>query len=196
MHPDDDDLPEVPANVYVPILSKTQLKQQAHDLQKLGAELVGLPESRLADTPMPDTLRSAIKEFRRTKSHEGKRRQLQYIGKQMRHADAEPLREAVASFKLGSARDTLMLHQAERWRDELIADEAASTRWAAEFPQSDLQQLRSLVRSARKDAALVLEKRNGRGYRELFQFVKQWLKADTTIEITGNSRDHSEDGDE
>lgn len=196
MHPDDDDLPEVPANVYVPILSKTQLKQQAHDLQKLGVELVGLPESRLADTPMPDTLRSAIKEFRRTKSHEGKRRQLQYIGKQMRHADAEPLREAVASFKLGSARDTLMLHQAERWRDELIADEAASTRWAAEFPQSDLQQLRSLVRSARKDAALVLEKRNGRGYRELFQFVKQWLKADTTIEITGNSRDHSEDGDE
>jgi ribosome-associated protein len=107
----------------------------------------------------------------------------------MRHADAEPLREAVASFKLGSARDTLMLHQSERWRDELIADDAASTRWAAEFPQSDLQQLRSLVRSARKDAALVLEKRNGRGYRELFQFVKQWLKAEPTNEITENIRE-------
>jgi len=178
----DDELPEAEPNVYVPELSKTRLKQQAHDLQKLGAELVALPLSRLAETPMPEVLRDAIMEFRRTRSHEGKRRQLQYIGKQMRHADAEPLREAVAAFKLGSAKDTLMLHQAERWRDELIADEDATTRWAAEFPQSDLQQLRSLVRAARKDATLVLEKRNGRGYRELFQFVKPWLKNEAADE--------------
>ena len=178
----DDEQPEAEPNVYVPELSKTRLKQQAHDLQKLGVELVALPLSRLAETPMPEVLRDAIMEFRRTRSHEGKRRQLQYIGKQMRHADAEPLREAVAAFKLGSAKDTLMLHQAERWRDELIADEDATTRWAAEFPQSDLQQLRSLVRAARKDATLVLEKRNGRGYRELFQFVKPWLKNEAVDE--------------
>lgn len=187
--PADDEQPEAPANIYVPVLSKTQLKQQAHDLQRLGAELAALPESRLAEAPMPDTLRSAIMEFRRTRSHEGKRRQLQYIGKQMRHADAEPLREAVAAFKLGSARDTLMLHQAERWRDELIADEDAATRWATAFPQSDLQQLRSLIRAARKDASLVLEKRNGRGYRELFQFVKPWLENEMTDEAMDDRQD-------
>ena len=162
--------------VHVPVFSKTQLKQQAHELQVLGAELAELPASRIAAAAMPDALRAAIAEFRRTKSHEGKRRQLQYIGKQMRRADAEPLREAVAAFKLGSAQDTLMLHLAERWRDELIADELATTRWVAEHPESDLQRLRSLVRSARKDASLVPEQRNGRGYRELFQFVKPWLK--------------------
>lgn len=161
---------------FVPAYSKTQLKQQAHDLQVLGEELAALPASRIAAAAMPDALRAAIAEFRRTKSHEGKRRQLQYIGKQMRRADAEPLREAVAAFKLGSAQDTLMLHLAERWRDELIADELATTRWVAEYPESDLQRLRSLVRSARKDASLVPEQRNGRGYRELFQFVKPWLK--------------------
>ena len=32
-----------------------------------------------------------------------------------------------------------------------------------------------LVRAARKDAAAAPEQRNGRGYRELFQFVKPWL---------------------
>ncbi|NRF67643.1 DUF615 domain-containing protein [Aquincola sp. S2] len=158
--------------------SKTQLKQHSHALQALGAELAELPDDRFAATPMPEALREAILTYRRTKSHEGRRRQLQYVGKQMRAADEEPLREAVASFKLGSAKDTLMLHEAERWRDELIAGDDASTRWAATYPQSDLQRLRSLIRTARKDAAAQPEQRSGRGYRELFQFIKPWLATD------------------
>lgn len=168
-HPDHDD------DAHDERPSKTQLKQQAHELQTLGLELAELPADRLAAVDMPDALREAILDYRRTKSHEGRRRQLQYVGKQMRFADAGPLREAVDAYKLGSARDTLMLHEAERWRAELIADEDATTRWAASFPQSDLQRLRSLVRTARKDAAAAPEQRNGRGYRELFQFIKPWL---------------------
>lgn len=165
-----------PADAYVfEKPSKTKLKQQAHELQALGAELVALPRSRLKDVPMPDGLRDAIDQYRRTKSFEGQRRQLQFIGKQMRFADAAPLQAAVDAFKLGSAKDTLALHEAERWRDELVANDEALTRWAAEFPGSDLQRLRSLVRAARKDAAAAPEQRNGRGYRELFQFVKPWL---------------------
>jgi ribosome-associated protein len=165
-----------PADAYVfEKPSKTKLKQQAHDLQALGAELVALPRSRLKDVPMPDGLRDAIDQYRKTKSFEGQRRQLQFIGKQMRFADAAPLQAAVDAFKLGSAKDTLALHEAERWRDELVANDDALTRWAAEFPGSDLQRLRSLVRAARKDAAAAPEQRNGRGYRELFQFVKPWL---------------------
>ena len=173
--------PEDPApQAYVPERpSKTRLKQQAHDLQALGHDLAELPASRLVGLTMPDGLRDAIAEYKRTRSFEGRRRQLQYIGKQMRFADEAPLREAVAAFKLGSARDTLTLHEAERWRDELVADDEALTRWAAECPGSDLQRLRSLVRAARKDAAAAPEQRNGRGYRELFQFIKPWLGADT-----------------
>lgn len=158
--------------------SRTRLKLQSQELQQLGAEVAALPENRLADTPMPEGLREAILEYRRTRSHEGRRRQLQYIGKQMRHADDGPLREAVAAFKLGSARDTLRLHEAERWRDELITDDDALTRWAQAHPESDLQRLRSLVRAARRDAAAAPEQRHGRGYRELFQFIKPWLEDD------------------
>lgn len=155
--------------------SKTRRKQQMHDLQQLGEELAALPASRLETIGMPDGLRSAIAEYHRTRSHEGRRRQLQFIGKQMRLADPEPLREAVADFKLGSARDTLALHQAERWRDELIADDQAQSRWAQDFPGSDLQRLRSLVRAARRDAAAAPEQRSGRGYRELYQFIRPWV---------------------
>ena len=157
--------------------SKTLRKQKAHDLQSLGQDLVELPASRLVGLAMPEVLRDAIAEYKRTRSFEGKRRQLQYIGKQMRHADEAPLREAVSAYKLGSAKDTLKLHETECWRDELVADDAAATRWAAEFPGSDLQRLRSLIRAARKDAAAAPEQRTGRGYRELFQFIKPWLGA-------------------
>ena len=170
--PPDDPTPQA----YVPERpSKTQRKQKAHDLQSLGQDLVELPASRLVGLDMPEILRDAIAQYKRTRSFEGQRRQLQYIGKQMRFADEGPLREAVAAYKLGSAKDTLKLHETERWRDELVADDAAATRWAAEFVGSDLQRLRSLIRAARKDAAAAPEQRNGRGYRELFQFIKPWL---------------------
>jgi ribosome-associated protein len=189
-HPD----PE-PADAYVfEKPSKTRLKAQAHELQSLGEELVALPPGRLKDLPMPEALRDAIAQYRRTKSFEGQRRQLQFIGKQMRFADEAPLRAAVDAFKLGSAKDTLTLHETERWRDELVASDEALTRWAADFPASDLQRLRSLVRAARKDAAAAPEQRNGRGYRELFQFIKPWLGA--AAAQSAQTEDHLDETDD
>jgi ribosome-associated protein len=98
---------------------------------------------------------------------------MQYVGKLMRGVEAGPIREAVAEMQLGRARDSLALHEAERWRARLVESDEAATHWIAEHPDVDAQQLRSLVRSARKDASLVPEKRNGRAYRELFQFIKR-----------------------
>ncbi len=185
-----------PADAYVfEKPSKTRLKQQAHDLQALGEALVLLPASRLKDLPMAEPLRDAIAAHKRTKSFEGKRRQMQYIGKQMRMADPAPLQAAVDAFRLGSAKDTLALHETERWRDELVASDDALTRWAAEFSGSDLQRLRSLVRAARKDAAAAPEQRNGRGYRELFQFVKPWLGSAAGQPVHAEDDDDQDDHD-
>jgi ribosome-associated protein len=158
--------------------SKSELKRQAHALQDLGEALLELPDERLLTLPMSEILLDAVRELKRTRSHEGRRRQMQYVGKLMRQADTEPLREAVAALQLGRAQDTLALHRAERWRDELLADDDALTRWVASHPQTDAQQLRSLVRAARKDAAAPPEQRHGRAYRELFQFIKQAVQDD------------------
>ena len=152
--------------------SKTQLKKASHELQDLGEAVVALPDDRLAGLPIDETLLSAIQEFKRTRTHEGRRRQMQYIGKLMRRTDPEPLREAVAAMQLGRAKDALALHEAERWRNELIASDDALTRWTAAHPQSDLQQLRSLIRAARKDASAAPEQRSGKAYRELFKFIR------------------------
>jgi len=76
--------------------SKTRLKHEAHELQALGAALTELPPERLDALELAEPLRDALLEWRRTRSHEGRRRQLQYIGKLMRNVDVEPLRAAVA----------------------------------------------------------------------------------------------------
>jgi ribosome-associated protein len=153
--------------------SKTRLKQASHALQDLGEAVLALPDSRLDGLGISEQLLDAIRSYKKTRTHEGKRRQMQYIGKLMRVHDVEPIRQAVTDMQLGRAKDSLALHQAERWRAELIAEDDATTRWINAQPQTDVQQLRSLVRAARKDAALEPAKRSGRAYRELFQFVKQ-----------------------
>jgi len=157
--------------------SKTALKKAMQELQQLGEALTELNDERLRELPLSETLLDAVLEFQRTRSHEGRRRQLQYIGKLMRGADVEPIREAVASARLLHAREALALHEAEHWRDRLLANDSDLTPWMAQHPESDLQQLRSLIRAARKDLAVASDDpkaagRKGRAYRELFQFIK------------------------
>ena len=158
--------------------SKTRRKEASHELQALGASLVELSDDRLAGLGLAEPLLDAIHAFRRIRTHEARRRQMQLIGKLMRSADAATARQAVAEIELGRAHDSLALHRAERWRAELIADDAAATRFASEHPAADTQRLRALVRSARKDAALAPEKRSGRAFRELFQFVRAQERSD------------------
>ena len=187
--------------------SKTRLKKQMHDLQALGKELDEMPAHRLkAIVGMPESLLDALLDLKRIRSHEGRRRQLQYIGKIMRGIDAEPLREAVASFKLPGAKETLALHTAERWRDRLIAEDDAFTQWMGEHPGTDAQALRTLIRNARKDQATAAAaaaqgaeaptERKGRAYRELFQQIKSTLAAAAAAAAPDDADDDQEDDDE
>lgn len=156
--------------------SKTRLKQAMHELQALGEALADLPQDRFQALPLPEALRDAVLAFQGMRAREARRRQLQYIGKLMRSADVEPIREAVEAARLGTAQDALALHEAERWRAELLAGDEALTAWMTRHPGSDVQRLRSLIRAARQEAAAAApgeEPRKGRSYRELFQFIKQ-----------------------
>jgi ribosome-associated protein len=171
--------------------SRNELKKQMQDLQELGEAVASLPVDRLDKLQIDERLRDAIDELRRTRSFEGKRRQIQYIGKLMKHENPEPLREAVASFRVGSATDTLALHQAEYWRDQLLAGDDALANWVKEYPATDVQQLRSLVRAARKEK-LEPGERHGRAYRDLFKRVKEQLQATSDADGGGDEAPPSE----
>lgn len=158
--------------------SKTQLKAEADEKQALGEALLTLRADLMARLDLPDKLRDAIADAKKITNFEGKRRQMQFIGKLMRPLDPEPIREAINEQLNGSADLTLALHLAEQWRDKLIADDAALGTWLEEHPGTDSQQLRALIRQARKDAKP--EKpgeapRHGKSYREIFQLVRQTM---------------------
>ena len=163
--------------------SKSELKRRSLDLQTLGEELAALSAEALGRIEMPEALREGLLTLQRTRSHEGRRRQQQYVGKLMRSADEAVLRDAVSAATVGSARETLLLHEAERWRAQLVADDSAIGAWIAAFPASDAQHLRSLVRAARRDAAAPeaagQAARRGKSWRELFQFIKPHLTVST-----------------
>ena len=166
--------------------SRTDLKRESDELQKLGEELLTLRADLMARLDLSEKLKDAVAEARRITNFEGKRRQMQFIGKLMRLLDPvalDAVRAALAEQRAPSARETLALHQAEQWRDRLIADDDAVAQWINNFPQTDTQQLRALVRQARKDAKPLdkaavsqgLAPRQGRAYREIFQFVREHL---------------------
>ena len=157
--------------------SKTQLKAEADEKQALGEALLTLRTDLMARLDLPDKLLDALKEARRITNFEGRRRQMQFIGKLMRPLDTEPIRAAIDEQANGSADLTLALHLAEQWRDKLIASDEALGDWLNEQPATDSQQLRALIRQARKDIAKPETPgeapRHGKSYREIFQLVKQ-----------------------
>ncbi|CAG2136253.1 ribosome biogenesis factor YjgA [Ralstonia mannitolilytica] len=174
----DEDDPDTPK-------SKSQRKREVNALQDLGTALEALPKDKLAKVPLPETLADALREAKRITSHEGKRRQMQYIGKLMRaltDEDVEAIRRVMATFVGASKAETARLHAIERWRDRLIASDDAVTEFIAAHPDTDVQALRTLVRNARKEAQLAKPPRSSR---ELFQMVKQTL--------AGNDREDESD---
>ena len=100
--------------------SKSQKKRESTALQDLGEELVALSKERIAKIDMPERLRDAILQAQRITAHEGRRRQMQFIGKLMRSAEVEPLQSAVDEVKGASAASTARQHRLEALRTRLM----------------------------------------------------------------------------
>ncbi len=157
--------------------SKSQRKREMTALQKTGEQLVNESADRIKRTPMPENLREAILECQRIRNHEGRRRQLQYIGKIMRSLDEEAIatiNRTIESWRGLSKADTLLMHALENQREKLLADERALTEFLHKYPQADIQQLRTLIRNAKKETAA---NKPPKAYREIYRLLKQIMTA-------------------
>ncbi|MBJ7313965.1 ribosome biogenesis factor YjgA [Rugamonas sp. CCM 8940] len=153
--------------------SKSEMKRQVNALQELGAALIAEPRDRVKRVPMPEDVRDAILECQLITNHEGRRRQLQYVGKKMRtldEAEVAAIQQAIDSWKGLSKADTNAMHALERRREKLLTDDKILTTLLAENPELDAQHLRTLIRNARKEQA---ESKPPKAYREIFQILKQ-----------------------
>jgi len=156
--------------------SKSELKRQSNELQKLGEQLIDAPRDRVKRVEMPEDVKEAILACQTITNHEGRRRQLQFVGKKMRTLDEEEvavIQRAIESWKGASKAETAALHALERRRDKLLADDNALTQLLEDYPELDVQQLRTLIRNARKEQA---ENKPPKAYREIFQILKDVSK--------------------
>lgn len=174
--------------------SKSELKRHMSELQKLGEQLVGEARDRVKRVPMPEDVRDAILMCQTITNHEGRRRQMQFVGKMMRKLDEEEvavIQRTIDSWKGASKSETAALHALERRREKLLGDDKELTRLLEEHPELDVQQLRTLIRNARKEQA---ENKPPKAYREIFQILKEIGKP--AKQAAAGDEDIGDDGDE
>jgi ribosome-associated protein len=159
--------------------SKSQRKRDMHALQALGAELVELRRDQLQRIDLPDELREAIEFAHRVTSHEGRRRHMQYLGKLMRQVDSDSIRAAIALVTGESRAAVALMHLAERWRERMLEDDAALTEFVAAHPAADVQWLRAMIRSARREHAAGQGPRHAR---ELYRWLHEQLDSQAAHE--------------
>ena len=152
--------------------SKTKIKQQMHDLQDIGEQLVELGNDRLKELDLPERLYDAVRELKRINKFGAQRRQMQYIGRLMREIDAAPIIAKLEVWNGKSHQHVAWLHQVERWRERLLESEDALTELLADHPTADAQRLRALIRNALKEKELL---KPPKSYREIFQVLREIL---------------------
>jgi ribosome-associated protein len=164
----DDGAPSAPDEV-----SRSQRRREALDVLRLAHALSEMSDAQLKSVPLSEDLLEEVRRTRAVRQQIARKRQNQYLAKQMRKLDDEALeaiRAALEHDRDRARRETAELHQVESWRERLIAegDDALGELLAA-FPRADRQHLRQLARQAHGERA---SGRPPHAYRELFRSLR------------------------
>jgi len=155
-------------------VSKSEIKRDAEALKDLGAEMVDLGNNSLDKIPLDEDLRAAINLAQKIKK-EGRRRQMQLIGKMLRSRDIEPIQTALDKLKNRHNQQVSLFHKLEVLRDRLVEEGDDAVPAVLDlYPQADRQQLRALVRNAQKEKAT---NKPPKAYRQIFQYLRELAEA-------------------
>jgi len=152
--------------------SKSELKRLMTQRQKLAEVLAALSSDALKTIPMDEAIKAAIAETNKIKSFEAIRRHKQYLGKLMRFLDDEELdtiQKRLDAIQGVSKAETTKLHHLESFRDRLIANDETFTNMIEQYPDMDIQNMRTLIRNARKEKEA---NKPPKAYREIFRVLK------------------------
>ncbi len=157
------------------LISKTQRKAEADQLQQIGKSLVALPDDRVKQLNLPEALYEAIVEAKRISSNGAIRRQMQYIGRLMRDIDSTPIVEQLAKWEGKNQEENARFHALERWRERLISEAATSSNdvlqaFVTQYPNDEIQRLRHLIRNAYQEQS---SNKPPKSSRELFKLLRE-----------------------
>ncbi len=154
--------------------NKTQIKKQISAVLQMAEEICELPPGQIAEFKLPENIESALLDAGKMAQNAARKRLLKYITGQLRTLDIEAVREKLARMKNKSAHAVREHHQAERWRDLLLADSGNQqiTVLMSEYPEADSQHLRQLQRNAQKEAK---EAKPPKSARLLYKYLKELI---------------------
>ena len=153
-------------------ISKTQVKQELHELKAMGRRLIDLKPDVLNKLPLTESLRDAIEEAHRIKSNNASKRHLGFIGKLMQQQDIEAISTLLNRMDSKHQAHTEFFHQMEHWRDRLIGQDSNNvlSEFLALYPSADIQYMRQLIRNSQKEASLEKPLASSR---KLFRYIRE-----------------------
>jgi ribosome-associated protein len=151
--------------------SKSQVKRELHDLEKLGERLAKLPAGQIRNMDVPEELKEALLFAQTITTRKAGKRQRKYIGALMRNVEMEPVQRVLAQIDGDHNADTHHFQGLEQLRDDLVADnQAVLDDLLNRYPQTDRQRLMQLIRGARKEQELG---KPPKSYRLLFAYLRE-----------------------
>lgn len=171
--------------------NKTQIKKEIAAVFALSEQISELGQAQVAEFNLPDNIETALLDAGKMPKNAARKRLLKYITAQLRTLDLDAVKEKLARIKSKSAHAVREHHQAERWRDQLLADDANQqlTQFIAEFPEADIQHVRQLQRNAQKEAK---QSKPPKSARLLYKYLKE-LIAEQSIDQPSSDAKHSDD---
>ncbi len=154
--------------------SKTKLKADADAQQALGVRLCELPKDKLLKLNLPEDLFTAVRDSKKITANGAIRRHRQYLGRLMRDIDTAPILEQLSRWDGKHTAENAYFHGLERWRDRMIADSNVLSEFITLYPKTDIQQLRTLVRNAQKEAEA---NKPPKSSREIFKLLREITRA-------------------
>lgn len=135
--------------------SRSQRRREALDVLALAESLMNASDGALSRLPLDDEMRELVLASRRVQQQIARKRQMQFLAKQLRRADdvtLDALRAGFAHDRDQAHRDTARLQRLEVMRDTLIAEgDAALAPVLDRYPAIDRTHLRQLVRQAQRE---------------------------------------------
>lgn len=156
--------------------SRSEERREALAVLELASKMIEQNDSRISQLPMSAELVDLTLASKKITSQIARKRQMQFLAKQLRRQDEEVLvaiRAALDFDKNISRQETASLHRVEAWRDRLIEEgDAALAELLNEFPSADRQHLRQLARNAKEEK---LKNKPPHAFRDLFRELRELM---------------------
>lgn len=151
--------------------NKTRLKRELAEVRQLVVVLMESGERELAGLTLDSGFLEGLREVARMKPSGARNRQIKYLVKRLQTQDLGAVRQWHEQRDRREAEQNRRFHLLEQWRERLVAEgDAALEAFLQEQPDTDRQQLRQLIRSARKEKET--GKPAGAG-RKLFRWLRE-----------------------